>query len=247
MRWRLRFHLCHGGVVHPRSCEELSRSFCSRCAAYRAVSGQQGPPLPPARCPVDALSTFRVPRFEFLQPWHQYNAYYEFKKQFFVQKEGGDSAQVPVHRGAALRGVVPSPLWARSGPPALGVTGCWFYACFQVRRTLACAAFNFSLLSESKLFLNLLRTVTRFHSSLTIICPCSKKNSSLQAPTFGLAVLAAFAGSRTPRCCVNTHQCLRGARTAAVHGGHLCPPALPAGRSLCSSCGRPTHTWSTGL
>uniref|UniRef100_A0A8C9J5T6 Splicing factor SWAP n=1 Tax=Panthera tigris altaica TaxID=74533 RepID=A0A8C9J5T6_PANTA len=29
----------------------------------------------------------------FLQPWHQYNAYYEFKKQFFLQKEGGDSAQ----------------------------------------------------------------------------------------------------------------------------------------------------------
>uniref|UniRef100_A0A8C0B7U0 Splicing factor, suppressor of white-apricot homolog n=1 Tax=Buteo japonicus TaxID=224669 RepID=A0A8C0B7U0_9AVES len=26
-------------------------------------------------------------RFEFLQPWHQYNAYYEFKKQFFLQKE----------------------------------------------------------------------------------------------------------------------------------------------------------------
>uniref|UniRef100_G1PHY3 Splicing factor, suppressor of white-apricot homolog n=1 Tax=Myotis lucifugus TaxID=59463 RepID=G1PHY3_MYOLU len=32
-------------------------------------------------------------RFEFLQPWHQYNPYYEFKKQFFLQKEGGDSAQ----------------------------------------------------------------------------------------------------------------------------------------------------------
>ncbi|KAM8918669.1 splicing factor, suppressor of white-apricot homolog isoform 2-T3 [Lycaon pictus] len=32
-------------------------------------------------------------RFEFLQPWHQYNAYYEFKKQFFLQKEGGESAQ----------------------------------------------------------------------------------------------------------------------------------------------------------
>nr|XP_045743815.1 splicing factor, suppressor of white-apricot homolog isoform X1 [Mirounga angustirostris] len=32
-------------------------------------------------------------RFEFLQPWHQYNAYYEFKKQFFLQKEGGDRAQ----------------------------------------------------------------------------------------------------------------------------------------------------------
>ncbi|CAI9622565.1 unnamed protein product, partial [Staurois parvus] len=27
-------------------------------------------------------------RFEFLQPWHQYNPYYEFKKQFFMQKEG---------------------------------------------------------------------------------------------------------------------------------------------------------------
>ncbi|XP_060048697.1 splicing factor, suppressor of white-apricot homolog isoform X2 [Erinaceus europaeus] len=34
-------------------------------------------------------------RFEFLQPWHQYNAYYEFKKQFFLQKEGGEGAQAP--------------------------------------------------------------------------------------------------------------------------------------------------------
>ncbi|XP_063271570.1 splicing factor, suppressor of white-apricot homolog isoform X2 [Prinia subflava] len=32
-------------------------------------------------------------RFEFLQPWHQYNAYYEFKKQFFLQKENGDNCQ----------------------------------------------------------------------------------------------------------------------------------------------------------
>ncbi|XP_046301913.1 splicing factor, suppressor of white-apricot homolog isoform X5 [Marmota monax] len=32
-------------------------------------------------------------RFEFLQPWHQYNAYYEFKKQFFLQKEGGEGTQ----------------------------------------------------------------------------------------------------------------------------------------------------------
>lgn len=40
-----------------------------------------------------------VGRFEFLQPWHQYNPYYEFKKQFFLQKEGGDGAQVPVGRG----------------------------------------------------------------------------------------------------------------------------------------------------
>ncbi|XP_010219856.1 PREDICTED: splicing factor, suppressor of white-apricot homolog isoform X2 [Tinamus guttatus] len=32
-------------------------------------------------------------RFEFLQPWHQYNAYYEFKKQFFLQKESSDNSQ----------------------------------------------------------------------------------------------------------------------------------------------------------
>nr|XP_024657153.1 splicing factor, suppressor of white-apricot homolog [Maylandia zebra] len=28
------------------------------------------------------------PRFEFLQSWHQYNTYYEFKKKYFMQKEG---------------------------------------------------------------------------------------------------------------------------------------------------------------
>ncbi|XP_018099661.1 splicing factor, suppressor of white-apricot homolog isoform X2 [Xenopus laevis] len=28
------------------------------------------------------------PRFDFLQPWHQYNPYYEFKKHFFMQREG---------------------------------------------------------------------------------------------------------------------------------------------------------------
>ncbi|XP_037548548.1 splicing factor, suppressor of white-apricot homolog isoform X2 [Nematolebias whitei] len=28
------------------------------------------------------------PRFEFLQSWHQFNTYYEFKKNYFMQKEG---------------------------------------------------------------------------------------------------------------------------------------------------------------
>lgn len=28
------------------------------------------------------------PRFDFLQSWHQYNTYYEFKKNYFMQKEG---------------------------------------------------------------------------------------------------------------------------------------------------------------
>lgn len=27
-------------------------------------------------------------RFDFLQSWHQYNTYYEFKKNYFMQKEG---------------------------------------------------------------------------------------------------------------------------------------------------------------
>lgn len=39
---------------------------------------------------------FSFNRFEFLQPWHQYNAYYEFKKQFFLQKESNDNCQVRV-------------------------------------------------------------------------------------------------------------------------------------------------------
>lgn len=33
------------------------------------------------------------PRFDFLQPWHQYNTYYEFKKNYFMQKEGKSSAE----------------------------------------------------------------------------------------------------------------------------------------------------------
>ncbi|XP_028680812.1 splicing factor, suppressor of white-apricot homolog isoform X1 [Erpetoichthys calabaricus] len=33
-------------------------------------------------------------RFDFLQSWHQYNAYYEFKKQYFIQKEGLDKPKV---------------------------------------------------------------------------------------------------------------------------------------------------------
>ncbi|XP_061783089.1 splicing factor, suppressor of white-apricot homolog isoform X1 [Nerophis lumbriciformis] len=28
------------------------------------------------------------PRFDFLQPWNQYNSYYEYKKNYFMQKEG---------------------------------------------------------------------------------------------------------------------------------------------------------------
>ncbi|XP_066546222.1 splicing factor, suppressor of white-apricot homolog isoform X3 [Amia ocellicauda] len=33
------------------------------------------------------------PRFDFLQSWHQYNPYYEFKKQYFAQKEGCSLAE----------------------------------------------------------------------------------------------------------------------------------------------------------
>ncbi|XP_076835685.1 splicing factor, suppressor of white-apricot homolog [Brachyhypopomus gauderio] len=34
------------------------------------------------------------PRFDFLQSWHQYNTYYEFKKHYFMQKEGVNPTEV---------------------------------------------------------------------------------------------------------------------------------------------------------
>ncbi|GAA6086173.1 splicing factor, suppressor of white-apricot homolog, partial [Tachysurus ichikawai] len=34
------------------------------------------------------------PRFDFLQSWHQYNTYYEFKKHYFMQKEASNQPQV---------------------------------------------------------------------------------------------------------------------------------------------------------
>ncbi|XP_060791498.1 splicing factor, suppressor of white-apricot homolog isoform X2 [Neoarius graeffei] len=33
------------------------------------------------------------PRFDFLQSWHQYNTYYEFKKHYFIQKEASNLPQ----------------------------------------------------------------------------------------------------------------------------------------------------------
>ncbi|XP_071471986.1 splicing factor, suppressor of white-apricot homolog isoform X3 [Marmota flaviventris] len=53
-------------------------------------------------------------RFEFLQPWHQYNAYYEFKKQFFLQKEGGEGTQAVA---------APEEAPAESAPEKPGETG----------------------------------------------------------------------------------------------------------------------------
>ncbi|XP_061554202.1 splicing factor, suppressor of white-apricot homolog [Phycodurus eques] len=34
------------------------------------------------------------PRFDFLQPWHQYNTYYVYKKNYFIQKEGKGLSQM---------------------------------------------------------------------------------------------------------------------------------------------------------
>ncbi|KAM4856218.1 splicing factor, suppressor of white-apricot homolog isoform X1 [Urocitellus parryii] len=53
-------------------------------------------------------------RFEFLQPWHQYNAYYEFKKQFFLQKEGSEGTQAVA---------APEEAPAESAPEKPGETG----------------------------------------------------------------------------------------------------------------------------
>lgn len=38
-------------------------------------------------------------RFDFLQSWHQFNSYYEFKKNYFLQKEGRCFPEVGPPRG----------------------------------------------------------------------------------------------------------------------------------------------------
>ncbi|OBS68444.1 hypothetical protein A6R68_03021 [Neotoma lepida] len=59
------------------------------------------PPPPDIQPVIDKLA-----EFEFLQPWHQYNAYYEFKKQFFLQKEGGSSTQVFTEGGEGMKRIL---------------------------------------------------------------------------------------------------------------------------------------------
>lgn len=87
-------------------------------------------PRDPCVCGDDPLVSCSVGRFEFLQPWHQYNAYYEFKKQFFLQKEGGDGAQVPV--GVRPGRVSNSGFQEQRELFVLRTyaSGGWFYACF---------------------------------------------------------------------------------------------------------------------
>lgn len=155
--------LCEGGT--PPSCEEEP-----------ARRPEQRPLGKGRLCRLHTVP-LSVPRFEFLQPWHQYNAYYEFKKQFFLQKEGGDSAQVPAR------------------PRPAGGWGLW------------------------------------------------------------LAVLAAFAGSRVPRCCVNTRpSSVRGralmalaaaARLPSAVGGSV--PGTACRRLPPLSLQRPTHAWAACL
>lgn len=42
-------------------------------------------------------------RFEFLQSWHQFNSYYEFKKNYFLQKEGRCFPEVRRPKPSAAR------------------------------------------------------------------------------------------------------------------------------------------------
>lgn len=115
--------VCNMGGVHCSCCVQLLRCSLSHCRAFGTAPAQwvHKPQWPRggtlAACvSADGPSPF-CRRFEFLQPWHQYNAYYEFKKQFFLQKEGGESAQVRLwllwpahyrHRSACSR---PWGLW----------------------------------------------------------------------------------------------------------------------------------------
>lgn len=52
-------------------------------------------------------------RFEFLQPWHQFNSYYEFKKNYFLQKEGRCFPEVPSEATLRPSVLVPAALFPR--------------------------------------------------------------------------------------------------------------------------------------
>lgn len=58
----------------------MFRALCKPCLTCASLS---------------CIFTRSVPcRFDFLQPWHQYNIYYEFKKNYFMQKEGRGLSEV---------------------------------------------------------------------------------------------------------------------------------------------------------
>ncbi|XP_045152670.1 splicing factor, suppressor of white-apricot homolog [Echinops telfairi] len=98
------------GTTPPPSTAETSSGVTSTTTTTSALTPVAAiiPPPPDIQPVIDKLAEYVArngvkfetsvrakndQRFEFLQPWHQYNAYYEFKKQFFLQKEGGDSTQ----------------------------------------------------------------------------------------------------------------------------------------------------------
>ncbi|KAI1905019.1 hypothetical protein AGOR_G00011640 [Albula goreensis] len=60
------------------------------------------------------------PRFEFLQSWHQYNTYYEFKKHYFMQKEGIvlQESGSPSDSKVAPENTAPTGLGSESDGPA---------------------------------------------------------------------------------------------------------------------------------
>ncbi|XP_061590322.1 splicing factor, suppressor of white-apricot homolog isoform X2 [Cololabis saira] len=88
----------------PVNVSETSSSKAETSVSTPAVAAAAIIPPPPDIQPViDKLAQYVVrnglkfeasvrakndPRFEFLQSWHQYNTYYEFKKNYFMQKEG---------------------------------------------------------------------------------------------------------------------------------------------------------------
>lgn len=93
-------HSAHAAVPATTSSHPPPASTCQPVAAPTAAIIPPPPDIQPvidklaeyvARNGVKFESSVRAkndPRFEFLQSWHQYNTYYEFKKHYFMQKEG---------------------------------------------------------------------------------------------------------------------------------------------------------------
>ncbi|XP_054612942.1 splicing factor, suppressor of white-apricot homolog [Dunckerocampus dactyliophorus] len=89
--------------VAPVTIAEMSNYRAGAQVATMAAAPAIIPPPLDIQAVIDKLAEYVVrnglkfeasvrakndPRFDFLQPWNQYNSYYEYKKNYFMQKEG---------------------------------------------------------------------------------------------------------------------------------------------------------------
>nr|XP_057920148.1 splicing factor, suppressor of white-apricot homolog [Doryrhamphus excisus] len=95
--------------VAPVTIAEMSNYRAGAQVATMAAAPAIIPPPLDVQAVIDKLAEYVVrnglkfessvrakndPRFDFLQPWNQYNSYYEYKKNYFMQKEGKSLAEM---------------------------------------------------------------------------------------------------------------------------------------------------------